>query len=231
MSDEQDDLQTNTDGVSDGTLDKDAAGKDTVLGVGDDAGKQGDDDAGGDQAAADEAAAAAKAAAEKGGDDDGDQVPESYEFNMPEGMELDTALAETATPIFKEMGLQQEAVDKLTGMFAGWQQSQINDAAKAFGEQLDNWAKELKNDKDFGGDDYGKNSAIADLAVEKLGSQELRDFLQASGGCNHPAVVKFMWAVGKFVSEDASGDGGGDVDDESTIEDRLYPAEAKTAAS
>ncbi len=163
---------------------------------------------------------------------DGDDVviPETYEFTMPEGVEMDAALAEAATPVFKDMGIDQAGADKLTGMFASWQNNQVNDAAKAFGEQLDSWAKELKSDKDFGGDDYEENSGIADLAVEKLGSQELRDFLQASGGCNHPAVVKFMWAVGKLVSEDTPGGGDQGGEKEGSIESRMYPNEAKKAS-
>lgn len=43
-------------------------------------------------------------------------VPEAYELTAPEGMDLDADLVAEAAPIFKEMGLSNEAANKLMPM-------------------------------------------------------------------------------------------------------------------
>ena len=44
-------------------------------------------------------------------------VPEKYDFKAPEGQSLDAALVERATPIFKELGLTQDAAQKLVDFY------------------------------------------------------------------------------------------------------------------
>jgi len=138
---------------------------------------------------------------------DAPEVPESYEFNMPEGMELDQALADAATPVFKELGLTQEQANKLTDLWSGQAQAQAQEQSEAFAAQLEKWATELKNDKEVGGEAFDANTATAREAINKLGSDELRELMDSTGIGNNPAMFKFCLAVGKLLVEDQPGSG------------------------
>ena len=91
---------------------------------------------------------------EDGGDSEGAEIPESYEFDMPEGMELDQGLADAVTPIFKDLNLNQEQAGKLTAVFAAQKQQEEQAAEEAFGDQMNQWAGEIRNDKDLGGEAF-----------------------------------------------------------------------------
>ena len=41
------------------------------------------------------------------------EVPEKYEFNMPEGRELDSEMVEKFTPVLKDLKISQEGAQKL----------------------------------------------------------------------------------------------------------------------
>ena len=45
-------------------------------------------------------------------------VPETYQFKAPEGFALDEKLVAEATPIFKELGLTQDAAQRLVDMYS-----------------------------------------------------------------------------------------------------------------
>ncbi len=189
------------------------------------------DDANLNQQVADEAAAGADQNADgaEASEQEGNQaaeVPDTYEFNMPDGLELDAGLAEAASPVFKELGLSQDQADKLTGLMAEHQQQQAQAQADAFTQQLDSWATEIKNDAEIGGEAFEKNAAVARQAIEKLGSPELNEMLAGTGIGNHPAMFKFALAVGKLLAEDQPGSGDR-AGSNGSAESRLYPNEAR----
>lgn len=64
---------------------------------------------------AQETGTTAEAGAESGAES---EVPEQYEFTVPEGMALDEKLVEKATPVLKELGLTNDQANKLVGVYA-----------------------------------------------------------------------------------------------------------------
>lgn len=158
----------------------------------------------------------------EGGDSEAGEVPESYEFEMPEGMELDQGLADAVTPVFKELGLNQEQASKLTSAYAQVKQQEVQQAQADFDKQLDQWASEIKNDKEIGGEAFDANAAIARKAVDEFGSPELKDLLDNTGFGNNPHIFKFMLSVGKLLNEDQPGSGERAREDVPT-EQALYP--------
>lgn len=140
-----------------------------------------------------------------------DAVPETYEFTMPEGMEMDQELADAAGPIFKELGLTQEQANKLTEMYAGRLQAQQKAATDAFNNQLEGWANELKADKDFGGEKFNENSDIAFKAMEKFAGDdfdELKGIMDSTGIGNFPPLVRMFYRIGLAIKDDGGGDEG-----------------------
>lgn len=158
----------------------------------------------------------------EGGDSEAGEVPDSYEFEVPEGMELDQGLADAVTPVFKELGLNQEQASKLTSAYAQVKQQEAQQAQADFDKQLDHWASEIKNDKEIGGEAFDANAAIARKAVDEFGSPELKELLDTTGFGNNPHIFKFMLSVGKLLNEDQPGSGER-AQEETPREKRLYP--------
>lgn len=153
--------------------------------------------------------------------DDGGTPPadgEYGEFTVPEGMEVDTALLEQAVPLFKEMGLTQEQAQKLIDL----QSTNVQAQQDAVAAQIESWEAACKNDKEIGGDGFDENIGLGKLALEKLGTPELRDFLTESGAGSHPEIVRMLVRMGKLMKEDNPGSAGGSPPEQKTMTERWY---------
>lgn len=126
------------------------------------------------------------------------EAPESYEFVMPEGVELDEKSAVEFSEIAKELKLPQEQAQKIVDLYAKRVQGQV-DAHRTL---VEGWATSVKTDKEIGGDKLPESLAVAKKSLETFGTQELKNLLNTSGLGNHPEVVKLMYRVGKAISED-----------------------------
>lgn len=125
-------------------------------------------------------------------------VPESYELKMPEGVQLDQAAAEEFTAIAKELGLDQEAAQKVADVGAKMAQRQ----AEAHAKLVESWVEQVKTDQEIGGDKLDENLGIARKALDMFGSPELKDLLNSTGLGNNPTIIKAFYKAGKAISED-----------------------------
>ncbi|HEJ7836575.1 TPA: peptidase [Serratia marcescens] len=125
-------------------------------------------------------------------------APEKYEFSAPEGQELDANALAVFEPIAKELGLSQEQAQKLVDIYPQIQQQQ----AEAWSKQVADWGEQVKADKEIGGDKFNASVGAAQRALDQFGNPELREYLNASGLGNHPALVRFCAKVGKAMAED-----------------------------
>lgn len=139
-----------------------------------------------------------KEAAEKAEKEKKPAAPEKYEFTPPEGQELDANALAVFEPIAKELGLSQEQAQKLVDIYPQIQQQQ----AEAWGKQVADWGEQVKADKEIGGDKFNASVGAAQRALDQFGNTELREYLNASGLGNHPALVRFCAKVGKAMAED-----------------------------
>ena len=156
-------------------------------------------------------------------------APDTYaDFVMPEGVEVDAALLTEATPIFKELGLNQDQAQKLVDFQAKQAKAGSESRVDAFNQLMNDWQEQSKNDKELGGDKFDENVKIAQVAIAKFGTPELKQLLEEHGVGNHPELIRFMVKVGKLTAED---DPGGITTPSSGAKDRasiLYPND-KTA--
>jgi len=129
-------------------------------------------------------------------------APEAYEFKAAEGVDLDTDALKDFEPVARELNLTNEQAQKLVDAYpkilAGVQQRQA-DAWQATTEQ---WAADVKADKEIGGDKLTGNLSAAQRALEQFGSPELKEYLNTTGLGNHPDLVKTFIKIGKAMSED-----------------------------
>jgi len=142
---------------------------------------------------------AEKDLADKAEKDKKPAAPEKYNFAAPEGQALDANALAVFEPIAKELGLTQEQAQKLVDIYPQIQQQQ----AEAWSKQIADWGEQVKADKEIGGDKFNASVGLAQRALDQFGNPELREYLNASGLGNHPALVRFCAKVGKSMAEDS----------------------------
>ena len=157
-------------------------------------------------------------------------APESYaDFTLPEGVQLDDAALGKAAPVLKELGLNQEAAQKVVDLYAGLVGEQAAAQSEAFTQQMSEWRTATETDAQFGGDKLPESIAAAQRALEQFGTPELRELLDTHGVGNHPEVVRLLWNVGKTLREDVPGAAGGASTPPKSAVEILYPNDRRTA--
>lgn len=136
-------------------------------------------------------------------------APEKYEFKPAEGQEIDAAALEQFEPIARELNLTNEQAQKMVDLYGTKimpmvQQQQV----EAWQKTTEQWAADVKADKEIGGDKLTANLSAAQRALEQFGDPELKEYLDSTGLGNHPALVKAFIKVGKAISEDKVVTGG-----------------------
>ena len=118
-------------------------------------------------------------------------VPEKYEFKAPDGREFDGETIAAYSEVARELGLSQDAAQKLLDRMGPQIQAVRNE-----------WTKSATSDKEFGGPALAENLSVAKKALDAFGTPELRDLLNTSGLGNHPEVIRLFFRAGKAISED-----------------------------
>jgi hypothetical protein len=130
---------------------------------------------------------------------------ELSDFDLPEGIEVDQAMLDEATNVFKEAGVSQEHSQKLVDLYAKKVQELQDGQVEQFSQTVKEWRDNATKDSEFGGEQFDENIATAHKAIEKFGTPELNEMLNDYGVGNHPEMIRFMWNVGKLVKEDVPG--------------------------
>lgn len=152
-------------------------------------------------------------------------APEAYEeFKLPEGYSLDEELGGSLKEAAKEMNLTQEQAQKLADLGAKQAQKFQEQQATAIEKARGEWAESAKTDKEFGGDKFGDNLAVAKKAMEAYASPELKTLLNQTGLGSHPEFIRLMWKAGQAISEDRfdTGRSANASAPSKTAADRLY---------
>jgi len=149
-----------------------------------------------------------EAKAEREAAEEAAKVPEAYTLTAGEGVELDKAMVEQATPIFKELGLNNAQAQKVVDLYANTvlpevaQTVQTQTLALLGMADMVDWAKQLKADKEYGGSKVTETLAMCAAGRDRFGTPELRALLETTRLGNHPEIVKFFAKVGKATGED-----------------------------
>jgi hypothetical protein len=153
---------------------------------------------------AEKPAAEVKQEADKAAD-----LPETYQFTLPDGIELDEAAAPLVQELFKELGLPQEKaqaiMDKLLAIDQSRQQTPEQAEQQQF-ESISNlnktWTDECSKLPDIGGENFQKSLEISSRAMVKFATPELRQMLNQSALGSNPEFFKFIHAIGSSMSPD-----------------------------
>lgn len=152
------------------------------------------------------------------------EVPEAYEFKVPEGMELDAEVAQATTAIFKELDISQGKADKLTQlytekmlpMFAKRQQD-------TWQATVDGWKTAAQKDPEIGGDHFKQSSSDALRVVNTIGTPALKEAFNQFGLGNHPEFVRVFAKMAQYLKEDSFVDGISKGGETKSIAEKMYP--------
>lgn len=130
-------------------------------------------------------------------EDEPEGAPETYEWDIPEGVELADEYRSAFEDAARDLNLPQE---KAQGVLS----SLLDGMAKAQERQSKEWMEAAKADKDIGGDKLQETLGVAQKAMDRFAPESLRAVLTGpSGLANHPDVIRMFHDIGKAISEDA----------------------------
>lgn len=135
---------------------------------------------------------------------DGPVVPETYVFDLPEGVTLDEKLAERASPVLRELNLTNEQANKLATVFAEYQQELVAGSQEQLetyyqdrrtaeaAERLGSDLEALRADKEVGGPKFdGVRHAVMRF-IEAEGTPEFTALVDSLGIANNPEFVRVI---------------------------------------
>lgn len=158
-------------------------------------------------------------------DDGKQQEPEAYELTAPEDFPLPAENLDSFAAKARELGLTREQAE---GMLA-WDRDFHGDVTRAMQQReaavLQDWAKEIRGDKEFGGDNWKETLADSRRALAAFDPDgSLRALLRDSKYQNNPAIIRAVARIGRAMKEhDFVGQNGAGKSRDIPLEERLYP--------
>ncbi len=130
-------------------------------------------------------------------------APETYsDFTLSEGMEPDKETMDEFKTLAKEENWSQEKAQKLVDL-QNKAMLRVGDTLKQrWADTQKEWRESTENDKAFGGDKLDESLVFAKSAMKKFGNDAFSEMLESTGMGNHPEVVRFLYKIGKSISED-----------------------------
>jgi pyruvate/2-oxoglutarate dehydrogenase complex dihydrolipoamide acyltransferase (E2) component len=140
-------------------------------------------------------------------------VPEKYDLKYPEGVTPDEEIMTEFTALAKEAKLPNDKVQALYDL-------NVKAAQKALAKEAETLIAAAKTDKEFGGEKFDENLAIAKKALDL--NPAFKQVLNQRNLGNHPEVIRFMLNIGKKLSEDTFVPGHNNAPELKSLEQRLY---------
>lgn len=141
-------------------------------------------------------------------------VPDKYEYKLPDGLTADAAIVERTTAIARELGLQNDAAQKLLDREVATLAEQETARAAAIEGWKPGGAEFVKRDEGWrtqaqADPELGKTPAEFATSMEKAQQGlaaidpkgELKALLESSGFGSHPAALKALARIGRMAGE------------------------------
>jgi len=126
-------------------------------------------------------------------------VPEKYEFNLPEGLQMTPEIETQFTEIAKATGMTQEQADGLIKLHSDL----MLDVMQRATQQKNAWENECKK----AGLTSPEKLQLAKNIVNTFDSTgEVMQVLVESGAAYHPAVMRMLQEMGSLLQEDSAPD-------------------------
>ncbi|RUM90704.1 MAG: peptidase [Thiomicrospira sp.] len=148
---------------------------------------------------------------DKSGESEGEEqegAPESYEFEVPEGIEINPETQEKFEKIARDYNLSNEQAQALIDLQVEASTRSKENLQEQFTQQKKAWEEESLADEEFGGPKFESSIKTAARALDSFGTPKLKELLNESGLGNHPEMIRFVVKVGNSIGEDTLEVGG-----------------------
>lgn len=150
----------------------------------------------------------APADAKAGDKKDGETPPvapaakvEYKDFTLPSGLEVDAATLGEFKTLASELGLSQEAAQKLVD-FQGTRLAAIAEAPyNLWRDTQKTWQGEVKADPELGGKNFDTMKSTVAKALDQFGDPKVREALDFTGAGNNPAIIRTMYRMAQKLVE------------------------------
>lgn len=148
-------------------------------------------------------------------------APTEYVFTPPEGQTLEESVMDAFKTTARELNLTNDGAQSILDNVL----PKIQEAAdeKLAGLRAE-WKELAKQDDEFGGASFETNIKIANQAVSRFASDEMKSLLIESGLGDHPAFIRAFYRIGKAISEDTILTGGPTAGAEEDLSDPAVQA-------
>ena len=160
-------------------------------------------------------------------------APEKYSAfavpkGLPEGHTLNEGVVQSVEKVSRTLGLTQDRAQALVDEVVP---SIYRQGQQHLDAMVKDWQSQIQNHKTLGGERLVESQKTVDLALEKLGTPELKQFMDSPfQPGKHPAMWEFLHKVGQLMKQDGfptSGRGpssGADAPtDDAALAAKLYP--------
>ena len=152
------------------------------------------------------------------------EAPDTYaDFDLPEGFGINPDYMAHLAPALKELGMSQEAAQKLITAHVNGVQASEGARVNAFTKLKQDWLDQAKTDATIGGDKWDTTVKHARAALKEFGSPELNGLLKDYGIGNNPEILRIFSKVGALLQEDKIGNVDGKIVPEKDLVSRMYP--------
>lgn len=144
---------------------------------------------------------------------------EPYTLTAPEGYPISEKELSDFNRHCLEVGMTKEQAEKSLEML----HSNFKSMQEQFEAQRQDWVREIKSDKEFGGEKFSASVADAKKALAQFDADgSVRTMLDATGYGDNPAVIRLFARIGRALGEDKM-IGGRGTGSEKSLAERLYP--------
>ena len=148
--------------------------------------------------------------------------PVEYEFEFPEDVVVDDELVGKFKAVAQGLKLSKEGAQEIINLQIEAQKAQL----ESWNTTVKQWREAAESDKEVGGKAFKENVAVARQALKEFGTPELREAMDVYGIGNHPEFIRFLYRVGKQMSDDKVVVGGNPKGEAKDLARSLYPSMA-----
>ncbi len=132
-----------------------------------------------------------------------EEEEEAYaDFDLPEGINIDTNILALATSKFKALGLTQEQAQGVVDLSPQITETIIQVQQKEWDNTTTRWARELREDPTLGGVNFKQTVSRAERALNRFDQGgKLKEFLVSTKAGNNPELIRFLVKVDGALSE------------------------------
>ncbi|GHT01481.1 hypothetical protein AGMMS50276_29580 [Synergistales bacterium] len=128
------------------------------------------------------------------------------DFTIPDGKVFDEELSKSYLDIVNDSTLSKKDLARklvdLYGSLEDKRQEAERQEYEKYAAEIKGWEQAAKADKEYGGQNWEKSSAVIAAGRDKVASPELVAWIEENKFGNHPELLRMFYRAGKLTGED-----------------------------